>query len=167
MEPNFVHLRLHTEFSLSDGILQIPSLMEKATAFGMPAIAITDMGNLYATVKFYQAAIEMGIKPIIGVDLWVAEDKKTKQVSRLTLLCQTNEGYKNLLKLISMSYLEGQESGKPVVQKAWLHTLANGLIALSGAQEGDIGQALLAQDHGHCKKLYSILAVAVPSPLLY
>jgi DNA polymerase III subunit alpha len=147
MEPNFVHLRLHTEFSLSDGLLQIPSLMEKAAAFAMPAIAITDLGNLYATVKFYQAALKAGIKPIIGVDLWVADDKKTGQVSRLTLLCQTNQGYKNLLKLISKSYLEGQASGKPVVQKAWLASLADGIIALSGAKEGDIGQALLAQDH--------------------
>ena len=75
MEPTFVHLRLHTEYSLRDGILTIPGLMEKAAAYGMPAMAITDISNLYATVKFYQAAIETGVKPVIGVDLWVVNEK--------------------------------------------------------------------------------------------
>lgn len=146
MEPVFVHLRLHTEYSLSDGLLTISSLMEKAAKLSMPAIGITDLGNLYATVKFYQAALQAGIKPIIGVDLWIASGKKDQAASRLTLLCQNDDGYKNLLKLISRSYLEGQAQGKPVVQKAWLPSLTGGLIALSGAQEGDIGQALLAND---------------------
>lgn len=146
MKQNFVHLRLHTEFSLSDGILVIQSLMEKARAFGMPAIGITDQSNLYATVKFYQAAFKAGLKPIIGIDLRIAHDTKADTCSRLTLLCQSNEGYKNLLKLVSRSYLEGQATSKPVVQKEWLASLSDGLIALSGGQEGDIGQALLSQD---------------------
>jgi DNA polymerase III subunit alpha len=146
MQLNFVHLRLHTEYSLSDGLLLIPSLMEKAVACGMPALAITDLGNLYATVKFYQAAFDAGMKPIIGVDLRIANDKQTNEYSMLTLLCQSNIGYQNLLKLISRSYLEGQSSGKPLVQKSWLAPLSTGLIALSGGQEGDIGQALLAHD---------------------
>lgn len=146
MKQDFVHLRLHSEFSLSDGLLRIPSLMEKTRAFGMPAIAITDQGNLYAMVKFYQAAFKTGIKPIIGIDLRIANDAKSDHSSRLTLFCQTNKGYQNLLKLVSRSYLEGQNSGKPMIQKAWLESLSEGLIALSGGQEGDIGQALLAQD---------------------
>lgn len=145
MDPNFVHLRLHTEYSLSDGLLTISSLMEKATQFSMPAIAITDISNLYATVKFYQEAFKAGIKPIIGVDLWIAQSKP-KESSRITLLCQTNEGYKNLLKLVSQSYLEGQQTDKPLIQKAWLETLSPGLIALSGGLEGDIAQALLSHD---------------------
>ena len=148
MEPTFIHLRLHTEFSLSDGLLSIPALMEKAVAFGMPAVGVTDLGNLYAAVKFYQEAFQAGIKPLIGVDLMVANEKKaTEAPSQLTLFCQNNEGYKNLLKLISRSFLQGQSTGKPQVQRDWLESLSDGLIALSGAQYGDIGQALLAQDH--------------------
>lgn len=151
MEPNFVHLRLHTEYSLSDGLLQIPSLMEKAAAFGMPAMAMTDLNNLYATVKFYQEAFKAGIKPLIGVDIHLENEKNTKETCRLTLLCQNNAGYKNLLKLISLSYLEGQESGKPRVKKEWLSSLCDGLIAISGGMEGDIGLALLAQDQETAK----------------
>ncbi|TAK76650.1 MAG: DNA polymerase III subunit alpha, partial [Gammaproteobacteria bacterium] len=146
MEPNFVHLRLHTEFSLRDGLLNIPALMEKARAFAMPAMGITDLGNLYATVKFYQSAMAAGIKPLIGADLWVAHEKKAKTFFRLTLLCQTDEGYKNLVKLISQSYLEGQENDRPTIKKSWLSSLSAGLIALSGAEEGEIGQALIAQE---------------------
>lgn len=152
MQPNFVHLRLHTEYSLKDGLLVIPSLMEQAAAFGMPAIAITDLGNLYATVKFYTEAFRAGIKPIIGVDLGISHEKNPKESSRLTLLCQTNEGYKNLLKLVSRSYLDGQSSGKPLLQKSWIEEHSEGLIALSGAQEGDIGLALLAQDNNRAQE---------------
>jgi len=147
MEHNFIHLRIHTEYSLVDGLLTISSLMEKTAAFSMPSIAITDMSNLYATVKFYQEACKAGIKPIIGVDLWVVDSHQSKESSRLTLLCQNSEGYKNLLKLVSQSYLEGQANGRPMIQKTWLASFANGLIALSGAQEGDIGLALLAENH--------------------
>src|SRR3990167_1318266 len=116
----------------------------------MPAIAITDISNMYATIKFYKAAMEAGIKPIIGVDIWIVESEKSKQNYRLTLLCQNNEGYRNLLKLISRSYFEGQETGTPVVQKSWLATYAPGLIALSG-QDGDIGAALRSQDKNSAK----------------
>jgi len=146
MDPHFIHLRVHTEYSLSDGIVTIPSLMEKACAHKMPAIAITDISNLYATVKFYQQAFQAGIKPIIGIDVYVANTTSSKESFRLTLLCQTNEGYQNLLKLISKSYLQGQESGKPIIEKAWLASLSNGLIALSGGLEGEIAQDLLSKD---------------------
>ena len=155
METNFVHLRLHTEYSLSDGLLQLGPMMEKAVAFGMPAIGITDVNNLYAIVKFYQEAMSAGIKPIIGMDISIANDKKQRGEhgsSRLTLLCQNQIGYKNLLKLISRAYLEGQTSGAPLVEKSWLEPLSNGLIALSGAEEGDIGQAILAKDTASAKK---------------
>lgn len=146
MEPKFVHLRLHTEFSLSDGLISIPALMEKAAADQMGAIGISDLSNLYATVKFYQAGLSQGIKPLIGVDMWVNADQKESNSYRITLFCQNQIGYQNLLKLVSMSYLHGQDSGTPRIQKEWLTPLAEGLIALSGAEEGDIGQAILAQD---------------------
>jgi DNA polymerase-3 subunit alpha len=143
MKANFVHLRLHTEYSLSDGLLGISALMEKTAASGMPAVAITDLGNLYATIKFYQATMEAGIKPIIGADVRLINEKG--QVYLLTLLCQSNEGYKNLLKLISKSFLAGQESGEPRLQQAWLSEFSTGLIAIAG-QSSELGQALLAQD---------------------
>lgn len=147
MQPSFVHLRLHTEYSLRDGILRIPSLLEKAAKLKMPALAITDHNNLYATVKFYQQSFDMGLKPIIGADLNVADLRNSQSQSyRLTLLCQTNEGYQNLIKLISKSYLEGQTHGKPMIQKSWLNDLSTGLIALSGAEYGDIGKAILAKE---------------------
>jgi DNA polymerase-3 subunit alpha len=141
MAPRFIHLRLHTEYSLSDGLLSIPVLMKQISHFFMPSVAISDLGNLYATVKFYQAAISEGIKPIIGVDIQLKETG-----ARLTLLCQNNTGYQNLLKLVSKSYLEGQIDGKPTIQLSWLSSLADGLIALSGAEAGDIGMALLSQE---------------------
>lgn len=155
MGKNFVHLHIHTEYSLSDGLLHIPTLMKKATEFGMPAMAITDLCNLYGTVKFYQAALAAGIKPIIGVDVWIENHHLPNTPSRLTLLCQSNEGYQHLLKLISRSYLEGQAQDKPIIQKEWLVEFSSGLIALSGGQEGDIGQALLAQDHEQAKECVS------------
>ncbi|VVC75782.1 DNA polymerase III subunit alpha [Aquicella siphonis] len=155
MEPNFIHLRIHTEYSLSDGLLTIPALMEKVAAYAMPAIAITDLSNLYGMVKFYQTAIKSGIKPLIGVDLWI-ESAHPSGASRLTLLCQNQEGYKNLLKLVSKSYLHGQtDAGKPVVRKAWLTSLSNGLIALSGGMEGDAGMAMLSQDRESAKACLS------------
>jgi len=147
MDPKFIHLRCHTEFSLRDGLLQIPNMMEKAAQHNMPAVTVTDLGNLYATVKFYKEALGAGIKPIIGVDIFVENDENSEKPFKLTLLCQNNQGYQNLLKLVSRSFLEGQNDGdKPIVKKAWLEALSSGLIALSGAQFGDIGQALLARD---------------------
>src|SRR5476649_2332326 len=119
MEKKFVHLRLHTEYSLSDGILVIPNVFEQAATYRMPALAITDLGNLYATVKFYQAAHEYGIKPIIGVDVRLFDEKTPQDYSFLTLLCQNNIGYQNLLRLVSRSFLEGQTYGLPALKKSW------------------------------------------------
>lgn len=144
MNPSFVHLRLHTEYSLVDGLITIEDLMKRAVELQMPAIAITDQINLFATVKFYKAALAAGIKPIIGVDCWLANPKQNKQPFRCTLLCQNAEGYRNLTRLITRAYQEGQTHGLPILQKDWLATANKGLIVLSGAREGDIGQALLA-----------------------
>lgn len=145
MEPSFIHLRLHTEFSIHDGLLRIPELVEKATEYRMPAIGITDISNLYATVKFYQETLNAGIKPLIGVDMQVGD-------AQLTLICQNQQGYLNLLKLVSRGFLEGQTLDKPILQSSWLEPLSEGLIALSGAQEGDIGKALLAQNTDEAAK---------------
>jgi DNA polymerase-3 subunit alpha len=122
-------------------------MMEKAAACGMPAIGISDLCNLYATVKFYKAAHDAGIKPIIGVDVYLPNPEKAETPFRLTLICQNNAGYQNLMKLVSKSFLEGQDEGeRPLIQRAWLEALSDGLIALSGAAEGDIGHALIEGD---------------------
>lgn len=146
MEPRFIHLRLHTEYSLSDGLVQIKPLVDEAVKCRMPALAITDQSNLFGTVKFYQAAMNVGVKPIIGADIWLENDTQAKQPFRLTVLCQNQQGYKNLLKLLSQGYREGQAHGKAIIKRDWLKNEAEGLIVLSGAKEGDVGQALLADD---------------------
>ncbi|RRQ20042.1 DNA polymerase III subunit alpha [Thiohalobacter thiocyanaticus] len=155
MPVSFVHLRLHTEYSLVDGIVRIKPLVKAARAAGMPAVAVTDQCNLFAMVKFYKAAIAAGIKPIIGVDLWLENPNDPNQPYRLTLLCQNNQGYLNLSELVSRTYTEGQHGGVPVLKRDWLEGLTEGLIALSGGREGDVGQALLA---GHADTAAAALA---------
>src|SRR5580692_5859464 len=150
MTHGFVHLRLHTEYSLSDSVVRVPELVAAAAAAGMPAIAVTDQNNLFAMVKFYREALQQGVKPIVGVDLLVAESSERRGSSRLTLLCQTQEGYRNVTRLVTRAYLEGQKHGPPMIERGWLTAQSlSGLIGLSGGAAGDIGCALLngrAQD---------------------
>ncbi len=153
MEPRFIHLRLHTEYSLSDGLVQIDYLIDKARQCNMPMVAVTDQSNVFSAVKFYQAAIKAKIKPLIGADIWLENDKQAKEPFRLTLFCQNNQGYKNLLELISRSFIHGQTHGKAIIQRAWLTELADGLIVLSGAEEGDLGKALLANENSETNQL--------------
>jgi DNA polymerase III subunit alpha len=144
MSSGFVHLRLHSEYSLSDSVVRIPELVAAVAAAGMPAVAVTDRNNLFAMVKFYREALQGGVKPIIGVDLAVREEGERREPSRLTLLCQNQEGYRNLARLISRAYLEGQERGVPRIERDWLSPGSlSGLIGLSGALEGDVGRALV------------------------
>jgi DNA polymerase III subunit alpha len=139
----FVHLRVHTEYSLLDSVVRIPELMAATATAGMPAIALTDESNLFAMVKFYRAAQSRGVKPLIGVDLRL-RDGERQEPARLTLLSQNLAGYRNLTRLMTRAYLEGQRRGVPLVDRSWLTpATTSGLIALSGAQEGDIGRALL------------------------
>ncbi len=141
MTATFVHLRLHTEYSLVDGLIRIKPLVQQTVAARMPAVAVTDMSNLFAAVKFYKAAHTAGIKPLIGVDLWVQRGRSNP--ARLTLLCQNATGYRHLTRLISQCYLEGQQHGVPVLAYDWLASATEGLIALSGGREGELGLALL------------------------
>jgi DNA polymerase-3 subunit alpha len=144
MPANFVHLRVHSEYSLVDSVVRIRDLVSGVAAAGMPAVALTDESSLFALVKLYARAESQGIKPLIGADLWLAKSAEVDHTSRVTLLCQNEEGYRNLSRLVSRSYLEGQQHGLPVVEHAWLSAHSAGLIALSGAREGDLGLALLA-----------------------
>ncbi|MBL1261519.1 MAG: DNA polymerase III subunit alpha [Thiotrichaceae bacterium] len=155
MSPSFVHLHVHTDYSLVDGCVRIKPLVKAVAAAGMPAVAVTDQSNLFAMVKFYRAAISAGVKPIIGVDLWIQNPDDVNQPTKLVLLCQNHAGYLNLTRLISRSYIEGQHNGIPMIQQAWLAGENEGLIALSGGRNGDVGQALLAGNEEAAKQLLS------------
>lgn len=147
MPSSFVHLRVHTEYSLVDGLVRIKPLMQSLPEKGMNAVAITDHCNLFAAVKVFKAALAEGVKPILGCDLPCHDAEKPNDVAYLVLLCQNEQGYRNLTKLVSKAYQEGQYQGQPHIQYQWIKEHADGLIALSGGRSGDIGQALLAGDN--------------------
>jgi len=150
----FVHLRVHTEFSLVDGVVRVPALMKAVAEARMPAVALTDQSNLFAMVKFYSEAQKHGVKPVIGVDILLREPDERAEPSRLTLLAQDYEGYRNLTRLVSRSYLEGQHKGVPLVERDWLDPASTArLIALSGAREGDVGRALLGHREADARDL--------------
>jgi DNA polymerase-3 subunit alpha len=140
---SFVHLRLHTEYSLVDGIVRVPELMAAVAAAGMPAVALTDQSNLFAMVKFYKEAQAAGVKPLIGVDAWIREPGERAAPSRIVFLCQNLKGYRHLTQLVTRSYLEGQQRGAPMLERGWItRDVLQGLIVLSGGTEGDIGRCL-------------------------
>jgi DNA polymerase-3 subunit alpha len=149
----FIHLHLHSEYSLVDGIVGIKPLMKAVKANHMPAVAITDQCNLFAMVKFYRAALSAGIKPIVGAELLVHPKNNKEKTFRVVLLCQNDVGYKNLTRLISKAYVQGQQAGIPLVDKSWFTGATDGLIALSGGREGDIGFALLADQQSVAQSL--------------
>ena len=142
-DPKFIHLRVHSDFSMCDGLTKVKPLVAKAASLNMPAMALTDQMNLCGLVKFYGAVQGGGIKPIIGCDFWVKSEELEDEIFRLTLIANNNTGYKNLTELISKSYLRGELQGKSVMDKEWLVEYKEGLFILSGAKDGDVGKALL------------------------
>ena len=150
--PPFAHLRVHTEFSLVDGIVRIKELVAAARDAGMTAVAVTDQSNLFGMVKFYQAAQAAGIKPIIGADVWLEDATCAEGRSRLTLLCRNVEGYRALSRLITQGYQRGGAGDVPVIARDWLAAEGSGLLALSGGAEGDVGRALLRGDHDQARR---------------
>ncbi len=141
---SFVHLRLHTEYSLVDSTVRIKQLMLVVEAGNMPAVAMTDQNNLFGMVKFYRAARAQGLKPIFGVDVLLQDEADISQLYHMILLCQNDAGYKNVTKLISRAYMEGQTLGVPRVSRSWVKEYSEGVIALSGGRDGDVGHALLS-----------------------
>ncbi|MBI3302824.1 MAG: PHP domain-containing protein, partial [Deltaproteobacteria bacterium] len=151
---SFVHLHLHTQYSLLDGANKIKALMPQIKALGMPAVAMTDHGNMFGAVEFYQEAVQQGIKPILGVEAYVAprsrfdrgpsraDDYETGGNFHLILLAMNLEGYRNLCRLVTASYMEGFYH-KPRVDKELLRQLNQGLIALSGCLSGELARTLL------------------------
>jgi DNA polymerase-3 subunit alpha len=162
MQPAFVHLRLHTEFSLVDGIVKIKPLVKRLAELNMPAIAVTEHANLFSLVKFYKAAMGQGIKPVAGADVLIFNPEEPATPYRLTLLVKNKLGYTTLTELISKAYQEGQHQGVPMLRREWLEDNHDGLIALSGAMSGDIGRALLAENTEAATRLAQFWSVMFP-----
>lgn len=148
--PNFVHLRIHSDFSMIDGLAKVGPICEAVADAGMPALAITDQMNFCGLVRYYGAAHKLGLKPLIGCDFWVQADYPESELFRLTALAMDNEGYQQITQLISKAYLRGNIKGKPVIDKDWLKEHNEGIILLSGSRQGDVGQALIK---GHDSQL--------------
>ena len=143
----FVHLRLHTEFSIVDGTNRVDEVVKAAADDGQPALAISDLNNLFGAIKFYKAAMAKGVKPLIGADVWVqATGREDAPLARLLLLVQNQQGYLNLCELLSRAWTSEPIKGQSVMRLAWLQERSEGLLALSGAQMGDVGQALVQGD---------------------
>ncbi len=141
---SFVHLRLHTEFALVDSTVRIKQLMPTVEEAAMPAVAMTDQNNLFGMVKFYRAARAQGLKPIFGVDVLLEDEEDESLLYHMILLCQNNTGYQNITRLISRAYMKGQKLGIPRVERSWIKEFSEGVIALSGARDGDVAYSLLA-----------------------
>jgi DNA polymerase-3 subunit alpha len=153
----FVHLHLHTDYSLLDGACQVPRLVEQALAQGMKAMAVTDHGNLFAAVEFHKAATARGLKPIIGCEAYISQQGRhtrgeTDRYNHLVLLCAGQKGYRNLTKLVSAGYLEGFYY-KPRMDKELLARHSEGLIALSGCLRGEVAEALLAENMDEARRV--------------
>ncbi|MCH9756431.1 MAG: DNA polymerase III subunit alpha [Gammaproteobacteria bacterium] len=163
-DSRFVHLRVHTEFSLVDGMVRIKPLMQAVVERGMNAVAVTDFCNLFAVLKTFQAAINAGVKPILGADLPCHDPDKPGAFTSVVLLCQNMTGYRNLTRLVSRAYLEGQYQGEPRIHYDWLFgdEGTEGLIALSGARAGEVGQALLADDEAKASTIATRWAKQFP-----
>ncbi|MCK5872629.1 MAG: DNA polymerase III subunit alpha, partial [Methylococcales bacterium] len=147
MRPHFIHLRSHTEFSLIDGSVRIKPLIQRLSELNMPAVAVTEQNNLFSLVKFYRAASNSGIKAIMGSDIYITNSENIHQPFHLTLLVNSPQGYITLTELISKAYQQGQHLGVPLLKESWLIENHQGLIALSGAMEGDVGQALVSENY--------------------
>ncbi len=140
--PSFVHLRLHSEYSIVDGMVRLDEAVAAAAADRMPALALTDLGNVFGMVKFYKAARARGIKPIVGCDVWVTHEAERDAPHRLLLLCQSRAGYLKLADWLTRGYRTNQHRGRAELKRAWFAEGTGGLIALSGFAGGDVGHAL-------------------------
>ncbi|CUR53852.1 DNA polymerase III subunit alpha [Serratia symbiotica] len=143
IKPKFIHLHIHSDYSIIDGIIKIEDLIKRASFLSMPALAITDFTNLFGIIKFYENAYNNGIKPIIGADFHVKSNILISEITQLTILAMNYVGYKNLILLISRAYKRGYNILGPIIDRDWLIDYHEGLILLSGARNGDVGKCLL------------------------
>ncbi|HEY3838717.1 MAG TPA: PHP domain-containing protein, partial [Bryobacteraceae bacterium] len=156
-ENPFVHLHNHTDYSLLDGACEINQLMDVVAEQKMPAVAMTDHGNLFGAVQFYNAAKAKGIQPVIGCELYVSQQgmktrSDTDRYNHLVLLCENQEGYKNLIKMVSTAYLEGFYY-KPRIDKDLLAAHSKGLICLSACLRGDLNETILADKYDDARRM--------------
>src|SRR5580704_15304173 len=157
MPAPFVHLHCHTDYSLLDGACEISQLMDLAVEQKMPAIAMTDHGNLFGAVEFYNKAKEKGVHPVIGCEVYVAQqgrkvNNESNRYNHLVLLCENQEGYRNLIQLVSSGFLEGFYY-KPRIDKDLLAQHSKGLIALSACLRGDVNETLLNDRYDDARRL--------------
>ncbi|MGO1871961.1 MAG: DNA polymerase III subunit alpha, partial [Halomonas sp.] len=162
MTVPFVHLRLHSEYSLVDGLVKLKSLVSTTAERAMPALALTDETNLFGLVKFYKAAQGAGLKPLIGSDLWLQNPHDESHPYRITLLAMNDVGYRNLTELISKGWTHGQRQGRAILDRQWVMEQSEGLIALSGAREGEIGRHLLSDHEQDARALLKEWQAAFP-----
>ncbi len=160
--PSFVHLRLHTEYSVTDSVLRIDAAVAAAFNDAMPALAITDLANCFGIVKFYKAARAAGIKPIIGCDVWITNEAERDKPFRCLLLVQSHAGYLRLSAMLSRAWLENQHRGRGEINRQWFSDGTEGLICLSGAQQGEVAASLLQGNRSLAKKLAKIWAELFP-----
>ena len=155
----FVHLRLHTEFSIVDGTVRIDDAVEAASADGQPALAITDLNNLFGGIKFYKAARGAGVKPVLGAEVLLQGlGKDADTLSRILLLVQNRQGYLNLCELLARAWTQNVVKAQGVLKPAWLQELGAGLVVLSGAQAGPVCQALVQGDEARASEVALRLA---------
>ena len=165
MAAQFVHLHLHSDYSLIDGLIRIKPLVSAIAEAGMPAVALTDQHNFFAAVKFYSAAISAGIKPILGADLRLRDEADTKGNSRFVVLCQNMIGYHNLCRLLSRAYIEGQHLGVPMLDFSWLEGQTEGLICIASSREGLLSKALLNEQKDEVNSIVNQWASLFPDRL--
>jgi DNA polymerase-3 subunit alpha len=151
-DPSYVHLRMHSEYSVADGTVRIDDAVRAAAADAMPALALTDLANAFGLVKFYRTARENGIKPIAGCDVWLTHDSERDAPFRALLLVASREGYLRLTDWLTRAYRTNQHRGRAELRREWFAEGTEGLIALSGARDGDLGHALLQGNSGGAAK---------------
>lgn len=152
-QPRFVHLKVHSDFSMMNGIAKVKPLIKACASHNMVAMALTDFTNFCGLVRFYGESLSSGIKPIVGVDVMVRPEPESDDFFELTLLAKNNQGYQNITLLISRAYQQGYYQF-PVIEKAWLAELCEGIIVLSGGRNGDVGKALLKENRTESENLY-------------
>jgi DNA polymerase-3 subunit alpha len=153
-EPGFIPLRLHSEHSITDGTVRVDEAVELAKDYNMPALGLTDLANVFGWVKFYKASRKAGVKPVFGVDLWVANPADPGRPSRLLVLVRHREGYRRLCEILTRAYREGMNRGRPEIHPAWFPDMSTeGLLALSGGFYGNVAQAVLAGNLKQAKVL--------------
>jgi DNA polymerase-3 subunit alpha len=159
-QASFVHLRLHSEYSITDGMIRIDEAVGVAKEDGMPALGLSDLSNFSGLVKFYETVRGKGLKPVAGVDLFITNDADRDRPYRLLVLCQSTEGYLRLCRLLSRAYLSNQYHDRAELRREWLHEEGtDGLIALSGAHLGDVGCALTAGNTAQARQFAQEWAV--------